>query len=160
MAERCPDAKPKYLGWVRGWKFIINQRGFANIVPDAVFNADTGQHNPGVFGVLYEISDDDEDLLDMYEGVPQAYEKVEMLVWVCSEGGRERLEQTEGGETLERMALVYVDRKRTEPSAPRPEYVLRMNRGIREASSSDLFSRLPWWYVEQVMRPFIPESEG
>lgn len=168
MADRCPDAKPKHLGWIGGWSFIINQRGFANIVPDADFDTNDGtgrQQSPGVFGVLYEISGDDGESLDVYEGVPHAYEKLELVVSIRHRGGGGPEQQLEGGwtgedETLERVALVYVDRKRTRPSAPRPEYVRRMNRGIREASTSDSFAPLPGWYVKEVMRPFIPELEG
>ncbi|OIW33438.1 hypothetical protein CONLIGDRAFT_628335 [Coniochaeta ligniaria NRRL 30616] len=158
MYSRCPDAVPKHLAWIGGWAFIINARGFANVVPDEIFNTDTGRYNPGVYGVLYEISEEDEDLLDGYEGVEGgAYEKVEMLVWVqqCEGEG-----ETGEGESLERVALVYIDRRRTEKATPRLEYVRRMNRGIREASSSGLFQPLPGWYVEEVMRPFIPEEEG
>ena len=39
----------------------------------------------------------------------------------------------EGALLGKREALVYVDLKRTEVAEPRHEYIVRMNRGIKEA---------------------------
>jgi gamma-glutamylcyclotransferase len=162
MAYRCPGARPLHLGWVSGWKFIINARGVANIVPDPVLDPSTGKNNPGVFGVVYEIDDEDEDSLDLCEGVPDVYEKVEMMVWMRRQGGGvEGLNREQGGGGVTEsgsMALVYVDTKRTVEGKPRPEYVHRMNRGIEEASRPGQNGRLPLpgWYVDEVMRRYIP----
>jgi hypothetical protein len=164
MASRCPGSTPLHLAWVGGWKFIINQRGVANIVPDPIFDTTMGCYNPGVYGVLYEIDDDDEESLDLCEGVPDVYQKVEMSVWVQREGGFDGsvTGDGEGAELARKTALVYGDPKRTEDGRPRQEYVLRMNTGIREASNPKQipgFKKrlpLPREYVEKVLRPFIP----
>jgi hypothetical protein len=96
---------------------------------------------------VYELGLADEEMLDMYEGVPDAYEKVEMLVQ-CD---------VDGQGTKESSALVYIDQLRVMPSKPRKEYVCRMNRGIEEAVA---VWQLPEWYVEEVMRGFIPAVVG
>ena len=66
MAERCPGSR--YIGTadLRGYRFQINQRGFANVVPSP------GDH---VEGLVYLLSQNDEERLDRSEGVPTAYQK-------------------------------------------------------------------------------------
>ena len=94
MASRCPGARPLHLAWLGGWRFIINTRGVANIVPDDSDAFTTAASNrpvttgsegssPGVYGILYEIDADDEESLDLCEGVPFVYEKVEMGVCIA-----------------------------------------------------------------------------
>ncbi|TGO26127.1 hypothetical protein BPAE_0065g00010, partial [Botrytis paeoniae] len=56
---------------------------------------------------------------------------------------------------LQIRALTYIDTHRITPSAPNPEYVTRMNRGIRDALSKGF----PPSYVRDVMRLYIPASE-
>ncbi|KAJ9143569.1 hypothetical protein NKR19_g6816 [Coniochaeta hoffmannii] len=170
MASRCPDARPLHLARLPGWRFIINTRGVANIVPEDPGPAPAGscdQEEGGVYGILYEIGAEDEESLDLCEGVPFVYEKVEMLVWVepLKGGGAEGsvgdgIAAVSGdGEGLARtVALVYVDTRRTGEGRPREEYIGRMNRGIEEAGNLGPAERLPLpgWYVRDVMRRFIP----
>ncbi|KAF5879268.1 uncharacterized protein Bfra_006474 [Botrytis fragariae] len=56
---------------------------------------------------------------------------------------------------LQIRALTYIDALRIIPSAPNPEYITRMNRGIRDA----LAKGFPPSYVRDVMRLYIPASE-
>jgi len=64
---------------VREWKLVFNKKadanpekqGYANIVEDA---------NEIVEGVLYEISEEDIEELDKYEGCPEHYKKMEIEV--------------------------------------------------------------------------------
>ncbi|KAF7864202.1 uncharacterized protein EAF02_010170 [Botrytis sinoallii] len=56
---------------------------------------------------------------------------------------------------LQIRALTYIDTLRITPSAPNPEYVTRMNRGIRDAISEGF----PPSYVRDVMRLYIPARE-
>lgn len=51
------------------------------------------------------------------------------------------------------QALVYVDEKRLGEGKAWPEYVARMNRGIRDAVAKGMEGG----YVEGVLRPFVPE---
>lgn len=41
MALRCPDATPIALGRLAGWEFMINARGFANVVPSTATSTTT-----------------------------------------------------------------------------------------------------------------------
>jgi hypothetical protein len=177
MANRCPYSPAVGLGFLPAqhepdhsglwaWKWIINTRGYANVVKyqlsseevasmkddngDGAAIEEAARHRPGVYGVVYLLDPADEDALDRYEGVPISYEKLELEIEI------ERKTSGTGTSKKRIKALVYVDVKRTEPGPPRHEYVARMNRGIREATRE---WRLPQWYVDQVMREYIPASE-
>jgi hypothetical protein len=60
MKDRCPDSSRAGTGELAGFKFIINSRGKATIIPKAVGS---------VHGVLWSISDKDRVSLDNAEGV-------------------------------------------------------------------------------------------
>lgn len=66
MAKRCPESR--YIGTaiLHNYRFQINQRGYANVLP-----------SPGdcVEGLVYLLSLTDEARLDKNEGVPTAYQK-------------------------------------------------------------------------------------
>ncbi|KAF7904548.1 hypothetical protein EAF00_001882 [Botryotinia globosa] len=57
--------------------------------------------------------------------------------------------------SLQIRALTYIDTQRITPSTPNPEYITRMNRGIRDAISEGF----PPSYVRDVMRLYIPARE-
>ncbi|KAI1115643.1 hypothetical protein F5Y14DRAFT_409812 [Nemania sp. NC0429] len=137
----------------------------------------------GVYGLVYRLHPDDEECLDICEGVGFAYER-EMLevTWaetpnlnlvqdpssvtseieldLESERSTKRDEAQHDEEDRVRIsgrkfqALVYVDFDRVTPSTPWEEYVDRMNVGIEEALET---WRLPISYVDDVIRPFVPE---
>lgn len=66
MAKRCPDSQFQGRARLHNFRWQINDRGFANVVPD-----------PDAFveGLCYLLSPDDEARLDRSEGVPTAYQK-------------------------------------------------------------------------------------
>ncbi|CAN8097544.1 unnamed protein product [Discula destructiva] len=156
MRARCPGSRGVALGVLRGWDFRINTRGFANVVPS--FAATTAaaaasrSSPPHVYGVLYKLeSAEEKAALDMYEGVPVAYEDVVLPVEMVQDCG-------DGNEVVVGVvwALVYVDRWRTETGQPRAEYVGRMNRGLEEAECE---WGLPKSYVKAMVRRFIPAQQ-
>lgn len=49
--------------------------------------------------------------------------------------------------------LVYIDRLRTTSSQPRPEYIIRMNKGIKDAVKHGVSQD----YVKKAIRKFIPD---
>lgn len=181
MRARCPGAKAVGLAYLPGYEFIINERGFANVVPANNNNnhnnnnatattAGGGGGGGGVYGVLYRLASAGEKArLDGYEGVPSAYEDlvldVEQLFSSSSSGGGGVPTLPSGGDGSSSSsnnntnsssvvrALVYVDRRRVSPAPPRAEYVVRMNTGIREAVAE---WGLPRDYVRDVMRRYIP----
>ncbi|KAH6694002.1 hypothetical protein F5X68DRAFT_228403 [Plectosphaerella plurivora] len=163
MRYRCPRAKPIALAHLNGpWTFQINERGFANIhsppTPPAEDIAAVRERRaqpyinahptPGVYGMLYRTTLADERSLDYHEGVPFAYQRKLMPVTVIYAPSNEG---PGVGVTVE--ALVYVDH-RTNPGVPGSDYIERMNRGIAQAENWCL----PEWYVEHVLRRFIPEN--
>jgi hypothetical protein len=148
MRQRCPYATPIGLGYLEGWRWIINERGFANVVrvsesrdassapsssttPRQPGNPTSGpvaaeQEEEGVYGLLYLLPMEDEERLDRYEGVPWAYDKFQTEVqWVRDESGRQM------DETV--RVLIYIDNERVTPDVAREEYVDRMERGIQDA---------------------------
>ena len=60
MLKRCPDAKVFSKGILKGYRWIISARGYANVVKSV---------NDPVYGIIYEISELDERKLDRCEGV-------------------------------------------------------------------------------------------
>ena len=76
MAERCPGARIVEGAVVAGMRFVITAKGYANIVPDK---------DSVVFGIVWDITPEDEASLDRYEGVrPGLYRKEELEVLTTS----------------------------------------------------------------------------
>ncbi|KAI0390757.1 hypothetical protein F5Y17DRAFT_40797 [Xylariaceae sp. FL0594] len=151
MKARCPRSIPAGVAHLQGWKWIINERGFANVVKNEPL-AQAGQEQDafgqrGVYGLVYYLHPLDEETLDRCEGVPYAYERTTLKARWASTG--------EKGKDVE--VLVYVDFKRVASARPREEYVLRMNLGIDESMGQ---WELPTSYVDDVLRPFIPARGG
>ncbi len=141
MAQRCPSSVYLGVAILHDWRWIINARGYANVVP-----------SPGdlVYGLLYNLSEEDEESLDINEGVPYAYVKRNIDVEFWGEGSA-----LEGKGKVVR-GLVYVDEKRVLEGTPKEEYVYRMNMGISDAVGKGV----PVEYVDRYMRPFIPGEDG
>jgi gamma-glutamylcyclotransferase (GGCT)/AIG2-like uncharacterized protein YtfP len=72
MARTCPSAKLSGVGVLFDYRFIINQRGFPTVVPEA---------GKQVYGVLWALSEGDLLRLDEYEDVASGlYARVPMKV--------------------------------------------------------------------------------
>ncbi|KAI9851590.1 MAG: hypothetical protein M1838_003302 [Thelocarpon superellum] len=82
-----------------GWKWIINSRGYANIVPSS---------DDVVYSLIYHLRPQDERALDGHEGVPDAYVKKTLQVDRLVEVGR-----TAG------VPKRYIDRE-IRPYVPKP----------------------------------------
>lgn len=120
MQMRCPDAVRVSLGAVEGWRFTINSRSVATVVhEDASL----------VYGVLWHISDDDEQSLDGYEGVgPGLYSKTVAQV------------RTEDGKSSDALVYVAAD---DQPGHPRTGYLERIVTAALEAGC-------PSGYIEEL----------
>ncbi|KAL4945962.1 hypothetical protein BDV06DRAFT_183741 [Aspergillus oleicola] len=197
MRMRCThnstlSAHPVAIAALDSWRWLICQFGYANVIPHAGLRVgpeiDEGDDVPesvsktlpngGVYGVLYEMSAEDERVLDGYEGVdhhagPTRHEGLvpggirpheqgagnynkwyvgaRVVRWL-DEAYRER----NGFEGLggEVRVLVYVDEMRCKVARPNEEYVPRMNRAIREA----VYLGFPEDWAVEVMRRAIPEE--
>jgi gamma-glutamylcyclotransferase (GGCT)/AIG2-like uncharacterized protein YtfP len=115
MRDRCPGHEEIGYGVLRGYRWIISQRGYANIVLAACDE---------VHGKVYRLTESDERSLDRYEGVSEGGYRKEIVPVVL-----------DGHNT---PCLVYVDPVEEEGVAW-PEYVERLNRGIADAALSSGF---------------------
>jgi gamma-glutamylcyclotransferase len=127
MKSRCPNHRVFGRGLLRGYRWIISSRGYANIV---------GSPTDEVYGLVYEISGEDERRLDGYEGVAGGSYRKDHLPVATDRG------------TID--CLVYVDPVVTE-GTPTPEYAGRINDGIRDAG-------LPRGYVTTYIRKYLREE--
>lgn len=174
MSLRCPGSTLAGIGRLRGYKWFINARGYANIAPSPRDNHDDdNDHANQVWGLIYRLTPTDEARLDRNEGVPHAYEKHTLPVdfWPSvtplhpgpsplppSSPPSQKPTPTTNPTRRPPLAapmLTYIDRKRTTTAhLPRAEYVHRMNAGIRDA----LRLGMPGGYVDAVLRAYIPAS--
>ena len=172
MSTRCPEST--YLGIARlpGYQWLINERGYANVVQVSSSSSSTSH----VYGLVYGLSSTDEARLDKNEGVPVAYTKECLACDFWSFDSASSLSSSQStttttttgnssntsfprkidtsrppDETAKPM-LVYIDRLRTTPSVPRDEYVYR---SIEDA----LRCGVPDDYVREVMRVYIPSDD-
>ena len=185
MHQRCPNSTYLGIARLKDFKWIINERGYANVVEvenpaqprrnafvQSSWGTDTrlnfpevlqwtGKYESQVWGLVYSLQPSDEARLDRNEGVPVAYTK-EMLkcdFWPASEDrvdGSSEPAKMKWSKLKKRDLLVYINRDAVTPSKPKKEYIYRMNMGIRDAIKEGV----PQRYVEEVMRKFIPEMEG
>lgn len=120
MRQRCPEADLVSIGTISRWRFRINTRGVATIVPE---------DESTVYGIIWRLSQVDEQNLDGYEGVEEGlYAKRTMEVRL---GDGRRLK-----------AFLYLA-KDTEPGTARPGYM----GGIVKAAISNNF---PSSYVQEL----------
>ena len=113
MAARCPGARligPAELG---GYRFAINRLGLATVVP---------RSRCRVLGVVWSLTQRDEDNLDTFEGVPDRLYVKERV--------RLRLEEKTTS------ALIYRALE-SRPGAPRPGYLEQILTAARALGLSD-----------------------
>lgn len=173
MARRCPESRYIGIAHLQDYRFQINQRGYANILPSR------GDH---VEGLVYLLNSNDEATLDRYEGVPVAYQKhnltLEVVPAAIDHVGRRAVEmafildgvlamshaasaanaksvqeQQQHQHQQYTEALVYVSGDLIEDSEPRDEYIDRMNAGIRDARKLGVSQT----YIDTCLRRYIPD---
>lgn len=110
MDIRCPDNRLIGRGVLFDYKWTVSIRGYANIVKS---------EGTQVQGLVYRISADDEEALDMYEGVAaKAYIKIRLPVYVKGK---------------EYKMLVYID-PRTAEGVMQANYYARILKGVKDAN--------------------------
>ena len=137
MKGRCPDSVFCGLARLDDWRWNINSTGYANIKPS---------EGDVVYGGLYFLSPRDEAGLDESEGVPWMYEKQ----W--HDCMRINPDGSEAGQKV--PCLMYVDVQRPDEGTIQSDYVIWINKSIREAKPYGL----PDDYVEKYIRPCIPPT--
>jgi gamma-glutamylcyclotransferase len=155
MSERCPNSTYIGIGRLSGYRWQINDRGYANIVeivPDSNLGSAAVEYEDVVYGLIYTLTAQDESRLDKNEGVPYSYTKeiISIDFWpALSSQPTHSIDTTAKPEKKD--MLVYIDRKRTKDSKPKAEYIIRMNHGIDDA----LAAGVPEDYVNEVLRKSI-----
>ncbi|KAL0946736.1 hypothetical protein HGRIS_012915 [Hohenbuehelia grisea] len=145
MKRRCPESQLIGVAVLHDWLWIINQRGYANVIPSA---------GDIVYGLVFKLNERDEETLDGYEGVPSSYEKRTLSVVSLPIRGQTNAKDSQGREEERSIeALVYVDTRRKNAGPPQEEYIYRINMGVKDA----LEQGIPLGYVEKYIRPLIPE---
>ena len=150
MRIRCPNST--YIGMARlnGYRWIIGPRRYANVIEMEPDSDDV------TWGMAYTLTREDEERLDLNEGVPIAYTKEILSVDFWSSHGKKKWVNVTDESLMEgRKMLVYIDRTRTTEDEPWDEYIYRMNMGIKDARELGM----PKTYVDKVLRRFIPEEE-
>jgi gamma-glutamylcyclotransferase len=157
MAERCPHSTFVGIGRLSGYRWQINDRGYANVVElhsdTTNSNAATSEFEDVVYGLIYTLTALDESRLDKNEGVPYAYTKEILAVDFWPATSTESTTSVDTAAKPEKKdMLVYIDRTKTKDSKPKKEYIVRMNHGIDDA----LAAGVPKEYVNKVIRKSIP----
>lgn len=108
MAQRCPQATPLGAAVLNDWRFCFKH--CADIVPD---------EGKQTFGVLWDISDSDEEALDRFEGYPTYYEKQQVRVRY-------------DGRYIRAMVYVMTNKKRSHLEPPSMYYWNTLEYGYRD----------------------------
>ena len=120
MSQRCPEST--YLGVARlpKYRWIIYQRGYANVVR-------TQDDADEVYGLVYSLPPSDEAKLDRNEGVPWAYQKEMMSIEFWQADGESSRVHVGNRSKMEAVSmLVYIDHEGTTEAGPKEEYIYRM----------------------------------
>ena len=105
MALRCPTAVPMGKAILQGYRFEF--KSFATIVPDA---------DSSVEGVLWTITDRDEQALDVLEGYPEFYDKRHVKV----------------SQDIEYIAMTYIMNPRKHGFGPSDGYYSMVSQGYQQ----------------------------
>ena len=154
MSLRCPSSPYVGVGRLASYRWNINTRGYANVLPSESPKDD-------VYGLLYALDSKDERALDANEGVLAGiYEKhtLDVTVWngPAEEGLKAGPVDMTGQEGQVKKCLVYVDVKRTDDGRPKDEYVVRMNEAVRDACRMGVVEN----YLHDVIGKYIPLGSG
>ena len=150
MQSRCPNSNFYSIAILRNHRWIINERGYANVLPAS---PGPSRAEELVWGIVYSLRPFEEEMLDKSEGLPWAYSKEDMdveAVSISDDGRSTRREVV--------RALVYIDRERVQESYPFPEFVLKMSEGIEEGMKRGI----PRTWIDSVIRGYlvIPEESA
>ena len=122
MARRCPDAKIVGKAVIPDWKLVFKYH--ADIVPC---------EGAQVQVLIWEISNEDEKSLDLYEGYPHYYTKRMMNLAMTDFNG-------EHPQVVKAMVYVMTD-EHFKLAMPSKEYYDMLAKGYREFEFDDRFLR-------------------
>jgi len=169
--RRCPSAKLLGLGRLRHWTWHVNECGYANIteIPPTPYDAKTvawlgplgaGQRdsNERVYGMIYQMSEEDEAILDSYQDVPESYSKHWQWVelWTRPEGQAGKLDISKRPRRVK--VTFYADKNHVtkSTSACIPELAYKIQQGISDAINQGV----PEKYIDTCIRPYLPPVQN
>ncbi|KAF8815121.1 hypothetical protein BYT27DRAFT_7249482 [Phlegmacium glaucopus] len=127
MKKRCPDHVYNCIARLDGWKWIINTRGVATIIPSP---------NDHVWGTVLLLHAHDEQKLDRAEG--PNYVKSILAVHL------------DGVKVIPGAVLTYID-KNTTPGRPRKTYVNKLEKAMADGKAKGI----PQAYFDKYWKPFL-----
>lgn len=162
MAERCPTSLFVGKATLQGYRWQINERGFANIVQSPADHVE---------GLVFSVLPQDHLRLDRYEGVQRGYYERRLLPlqlakctagpWKTSYLSRQ-LAQGHTPESDKEMvaieASVYLSLVYIDDGGIRAEYAERMKLGIEDAISLGMSRQYVARYVEPRMTVPKPKT--
>ena len=154
MLKRCPSSTFIGIGRLDDWRWIINERQYANVIPSSSGKKHEDVQNDEVWGLVYTLSSDDERNLDGNELPAYGKEWLEVEFFPANTTSGSCVDTIHKEGSTKEM-LVYVDRNCVSEDEPKEEYVYRMNMGIQDAIEAGV----PEGYVQKVIRRFIPERK-
>ena len=143
MKNRCPTSQFRGVGHLPGWAWIINYRGFANIIK-------TDYPQDEVWGLVYSLTATDESRLDTCEGagkwtgksaeerefkkadrpmgIDDVYsrEMIDIDFWPCKETEKVDVTRKDLNVMRPTKMLVYVDHYATDKGKPEDDYNERL----------------------------------
>ena len=117
--ERCPNACPLGIARLDGYRFLINEPGYATITPHS---------NGFIYGVLWHLSPSDERALDGFEKVESGFYCKETVT----------IQDTP---LTTREVLTYIA-SNDEPGPPAPRYLVKILTGAREFGLPQAYQRI------------------
>jgi gamma-glutamylcyclotransferase len=125
MTVRCPGSTFVGIDRLRNYRWMINERGSANLVPlDPSTDFQNGRAH--VWGMVYTLTKSDEARLDRNEGVPFNHTKELHYIefWPTDTDNVDKKIDISAVPEKKGM-LLYIDCKRTKDDKPREEYIYR-----------------------------------
>ncbi|MFC1937418.1 gamma-glutamylcyclotransferase family protein [Chloroflexota bacterium] len=115
MAERCPDSEPLFVATLPNYRLLFSGWSRQRRGGTATIQRSQGDK---VRGAVYEISEQCLKRLDKYEGYPEIYNRLKVMVF------------NEDGEPVE--SVTYIKIGQLEETQPAKEYLAIIQQGYRD----------------------------
>lgn len=124
MKHRCQTAELMGKAVLKNYQFIINQRGVASVIP---------KKNSIVYGLVFKLQKEDEDSLDLYEGVKNGFYYKKYLDIVAPDKNGVKID-----------ALVYIA-ENNKFGKPRPNYLENIIEVSKKLFPKEYIEELESW---------------
>lgn len=115
MRERCPESKPRLIAILPNYKLVFtdwSRQWRGGVVTIKRFSGEK------VLGAIYEITESDLRRLDKYEGYPQSYGRINVIVF------------DDNNQPIE--AMTYIKAGQLKEAPPSKEYLAIIQQGYRD----------------------------